>query len=222
MCSRYALACIENLCGRFRVVDTLADFRSCYNISPGSTNPVIVAHERVEARMMQWGLVPHWARDITTLHRPVNARAESLEVKPMFRDLLRAKRCLVPASGFFEWMEQWGKKIPFYFYKPDDPVFALAGVYDTWQNPAGVTLVTYTIITTRANSVVAPVHNRMPVILRQEDEISWVSRAPIPPGEMRRILSPAPEEGLGMYPVSDRVNDPKADDEQVIAPVRGL
>ena len=222
MCSRYSLVCIDNLCGRFRVVDPSVGFHPHYSIVPGSTNPVIVAHERAEAKMMQWGLVPHWARDIQTLHRPINARAESLEEKPMFRNLLQTKRCLVPASGFFEWKEQWGKHIPFYFHKPEDPVFAFAGLCDIWQNPAGVILTTYTIITTRANSVVTPVHHRMPVILRQKDEIRWVSRAPIPREEMSRILLAAPAEGLEMYPVSDQVNDPNTDDERVIVPIRGL
>ena len=222
MCSRYSLVCIDNLCGRFRVVDPSDGFHSHFNIAAGSANPVIVVHDRAEARTMQWGLVPHWARDIKTLHRPVNARAENLAEKPMFRDLVRTRRCLVPASGFFEWKEHWGKKIPFYFYKPADPVFAFAGLYDIWQNPAGVSLATYVIITTPANSVVAPVHHRMPAILRQDDEIRWVSRGPIPPEEMHRILAPAPADGLAVYPVSDRVNDAKADDERVIAPLKGL
>ncbi|HVP95893.1 SOS response-associated peptidase [Methanoregula sp.] len=222
MCIRYSLVCIDNLCGRFRVVDPAIGFGPHFSIAPGSTNPVIVAHERAEARMMQWGLVPHWARDIISLHRPANARAENLAEKPMFRELLHTRRCLVPASGFFEWKEQWGKKIPYYFHKPGDPVFAFAGLYDIWQNPAGMTLATYTIITTPANSVVAPVHHRMPAILRQEDEIRWVSREPIPLEEIHRILAPAPPESLAVYAVSERVNDLQVDDERVIAPVQGF
>ncbi|MGA2162150.1 MAG: SOS response-associated peptidase, partial [Methanoregula sp.] len=161
MCGRYSLACIDDLCGRFRIIDPAIGFRSHFNIAPGSTNPVIVAHERAEAVMMQWGLVPHWAKDITVTNRPINARAESLAEKPMFRDLLRSQRCLVPASGFFEWKHDWGRKIPFYIHVKDDLVFGFAGLYDVWRNPAGTTLRTYTIITTTANTLMAPIHDRM-------------------------------------------------------------
>jgi len=222
MCGRYSLACIDDLCGRFRVIDPMIGFRSHFNIAPGSTNPVIVAHERAESVMMQWGLVPHWARDIKAAQRPINARAEGIEEKPMFRDLLRSKRCIVPASGFFEWKQEGGRKVPFYFHVRDDPVFAFAGLYDIWSNPAGTTLSTYTIITTAANSLMALIHNRMPVILRQDDEMRWLSRDVIPTDEMHRILGPYPAEGMVAYPVSERVNSPTADDERVIEPVKGL
>ena len=222
MCGRYSLICISDICGRFKVIDPTIGFRSHFTIAPGSTNPVIVMHERVEAVMMQWGLVPHWARDISTIHRPINARAENLAEKPMFKDLLQTRRCLVPASGFFEWKQEGKKKIPFYFHKPDDPVFAFAGLCDTWQNPGGITLATYTIITTPANYIVAPVHARMPAVVPQEDEIRWVSREPLPMDELRQILSPAPEEGWEAYPVSDRVNDATTDDERIIARLKGL
>jgi putative SOS response-associated peptidase YedK len=222
MCGRYSLACIDDLCGRFRVIDPAIGFRSHFNIAPGSTNPVIVVHERAEAVMMQWGLVPHWAKDITATHRPINARAEGLAEKPMFRDLLRTKRCLVPASGFFEWKQEAGRKVPFYFHVKGDLVFGFAGLYDVWSNPAGTTLATYTIITTAANTLMAPVHPRMPVILRQDDEMRWLSRDVLPAGEMRRILAPYPPELMEAYPVSERVNDPDADDERLIGPVKGL
>jgi len=181
-----------------------------------------MVHERAEAVMMQWGLVPHWAKDITATHRPINARAESLAEKPMFRDLLKSQRCLVPASGFFEWKHEWGHKIPFYIHVKDDPVFGFAGLYDVWRNPAGTTLKTYTIITTTPNELMAPIHNRMPVILRQDDEMRWLSRDVLPADEVKRILSPYPAEGMEAYPVSDRVNSPGADDEKVIEPVKGL
>jgi putative SOS response-associated peptidase YedK len=222
MCGRYSLACIDDLCGRFRVIDPMIGFRSHFNIAPGSTNPVIVVHERAEAVMMQWGLVPHWARDITATRRPINARAEGLAEKPMFRDLLRTKRCLVPASGFFEWKQEAGRKIPFYVHVRDDPVFAFAGLYDIWSNPAGTTLSTYTIITTAANALMAPIHDRMPVILRQDDEMRWLSRDVLTADEVKRILAPYPAEGMEAYPVSDRVSSPGADDERVIERVKGL
>jgi putative SOS response-associated peptidase YedK len=197
-------------------------FRSHFNIAPGSTNPVIVVHERAEAVMMQWGLVPHWVRDIKAAQRPINARAEGIEDKPMFRDLLRTKRCIVPTSGFFEWKQEGGRKVPFYFHVRDDPVFAFAGLYDVWSNPAGTTLTTYTIITTTPNELMAPIHSRMPVILRQDDEMRWLSRDVLPADEVKRILAPYPAELMEAYPVSERVNRTDADDKGVIAPVKGL
>ncbi|MGA9621075.1 SOS response-associated peptidase [Methanoregula sp.] len=222
MCGRYSLACIDDLCGRFRVLDPTIGFRSHFNIAPGSTNPVIVVHERAEAVMMQWGLVPHWAKDITATHRPINARAESLAEKPMFRNLLKSQRCLVPASGFYEWKHVDGHKVPFYIHIKDDPVFGFAGLYDIWRNPAGTTLQTYTIITTAANDLMAPIHNRMPVILRQDDEIRWLSRDVIPDEEINRILAQYPADGMEAYPVSEQVNKPDVDEQKLIEPVKGL
>lgn len=110
----------------------------------------------------------------------------------------------------------------FYIHAKDDPVFGFAGLYDVWRNPAGTTLQTYTIITTTANDLIAPIHNRMPVILRQDDEMRWLSRDVLPADEVQRILAPYPLEGLEDYPVSERVNRTDADDEGVIEPVKGL
>jgi putative SOS response-associated peptidase YedK len=222
MCGRYSLVCLGDLCGRFRVIDPSIGFRSHFNIAPGSTNPVIVRHERVEAVMMQWGLVPHWVRDIKATHRPINARAESLVEKPMFRELLKGNRCLVPASGFYEWKKEWQRSIPFYIHLKDDPVFAFAGLYDIWHNPGGMMLPTYTIITTGSNDLMAPIHDRMPVILQQEDEIRWLSRDPLTADAMREMLAQYPADGMEAYPVSERVNRMDADDGGLIEPVRGL
>jgi putative SOS response-associated peptidase YedK len=222
MCGRYSLWCIDDLCGRFRVIDPALGFRSHFNIAPGSTNPIITMRERVEAVMMQWGLIPHWAKDIKATHRPINARAESLSEKPMFRDLLKSKRCLVPASGFFEWKQERGHKIPFYVHLKDEPVFAFAGLYDIWSNPAGTTLSTYTIITTAPNALMAPIHDRMPVILQSEDEKRWISPGPLGADDLHRIFSPYPVEEIEIYPVSDRVNSPSVDDEKLIEKIKGL
>ncbi len=246
MCGRYSLICIDDLCGRFRVLDPAIGFRSHFNIAPGSTNPVIVAHERAKVVMMQWGLVPRWAKsgsvwpigfrlpvmwgqlmphstkDVLPANRPINARAESLTENTMFRDLLKKNRCLVPASGFFEWKHEGKRKVPFYIHVKDDPVFAFAGLYDTWRNSAGTVLQTYTIITTTANELVAPLHDRMPVILKQDDEIRWLSGGVLPDDEMKRILAMYPAGKMEAYPVSERVNTPDADDEKLIEPVKGL
>jgi putative SOS response-associated peptidase YedK len=222
MCGRYSLACIDDLGARFRIFDPSLGFRSHFNIAPGSTNPVIVSRGREEAVMMQWGLVPHWAKNLMTTNPPINARAESIAEKPMFRGLVSGQRCLVPASGFFEWKQEGTRKVPFYFHVKDESLFAFAGLYDIWQSPDGTHLATYTIITTAANALVAPVHDRMPVILAKDDESSWLYRGPLTPGEVHRILAPFPAEAMEAHPVSERVNNPAADDERVVERLRGL
>src|SRR5271157_4534032 len=163
--------------------------------------------------MMQWGLVPHWVKDIKSTHRPINARVESLAEKPMFRNLLKTHRCLIPASGFYEWKKEGTKKIPFYLHLKDEPLFAFAGLYDVWHDVSGEAHTTYTIITTEANDLVARIHNRMPVILKRENEDRWLSGDTPLPEEVREIFTPYPPGEMTMYPVSSRINNPTLDDE---------
>jgi putative SOS response-associated peptidase YedK len=222
MCSRYALWAVDDLGGRFLIVDPTIGFRSHFNIAPRSENPVVVSAEgRNRIRLMQWGLVPHWAKDSQTMPRPVNARAESLSEKPMFRQLLKENRCLVPANGFYEWKKEGSRKVPFFFHRPDNALFSFAGLYDAWQSSSGETLVTYTIITTSANELMAPVHDRMPVVLAQEGEERWLSSGPRSPDELREILVPCADDVLEVHMVSQRVNRPGEDDEGMILPVNG-
>ena len=222
MCGRYSLIGIDDLGNRFRVFNPSIGFRSHFNIAPGSMNPVIVQHDRAEMVMMQWGLIPHWAKDIRTMQHPINARAEGLAEKPMFRGLLKDKRCLIPASGFYEWKKELKHKIPFYLHLKDEPVFAFAGLYDMWHNPAGEGYATYTIITTGPNELMAPIHNRMPAILRREDEDRWVSGEALSAADLTGILAPHPAGGMEAYPVSPLVNKPGNDDERLIRPLQGL
>lgn len=222
MCSRYALWAIDDLGGRFLIVDPTIGFRSHFNIAPRSENPVVVAADgRNRIRLMQWGLVPHWAKDGTTMPRPVNARAETLSEKPMFRQLLEANRCLVPANGFYEWKKVGTRKVPFFFHRPDNALFSFAGLYDTWLSPAGETLVSYTIITTSANDLMASIHDRIPVILTQEGEERWLSSGPCSSDELRGVLVPCAPGMLEAHVVSQRVNRPGEDDKGMILPVNG-
>jgi putative SOS response-associated peptidase YedK len=171
---------------------------------------------------MKWGLVPHWTQDITTAQRPINARAETLSEKPSFKELLQNRRCIVPASGFFEWKKEGKKKIPFYLHLPKNPLFAFAGLYDSWANPDGKLLFTYTIITTEPNELIAKIHNRMPSILLPEHEDRWLSKSLLNTGNLKEILTPFPAENMLMYPVSALVNTPDADDERIIHPLNTL
>ena len=219
MCGRYSLICIDDLGTRFRVHNPMIGARSKFNVAPASEMPVIVRKEKDEIALMRWGLVPHWTKDIKAAPKPINARAESLAGKPMFAPLLKSGRCLVPASGFFEWKKEGKRKVPFYFSLPKSPLFAFAGLYDTWYGTDGQRLSTYTIITCDSNSLLAEVHDRMPVILSRENEERWLSHEPPAQQDLARILVPFPAPEMKKVPVSDLVNSPAVDDERIIHPL---
>ena len=223
MCGRYSLICIDDLGNRFRVFNPMLGARSKFNIAPGTRQPVIVqgAGDR-ELVQMQWGLVSHRTKDLKTAHPIINARAETLAEKPSFASLLKTKRCLIPASGFFEWKHEGTRKHPFYMSVNDQSLFAFAGLNDEWLDPAGTLLATYTILTTEPNPLMATVHNRMPVILAQEHEERWLTGGPPDARQLKEMLAPYPAEKMAMHPVSPLVNTPSSDDERVVRPVVSL
>jgi putative SOS response-associated peptidase YedK len=219
MCGRYSLLCIDDLGRRFRVTNPALGFRSHFNIVPASEQPVVLQDNGNTIVPMRWGLIPSWAKDLSIGHRLINARAETLSERPAFRHLLKSRRCLVPASGFFEW-ETWGnRKAPYYIRLRNAPLFAFAGLYDTWKGQDGSVILSYTIITTRPNELVAQVHDRMPAILLPEYEERWVAQAPLGPDDLARQLAPCPAGAMEMYRVSDRVNVPGNDTPDVIEPL---
>jgi putative SOS response-associated peptidase YedK len=222
MCGRYSLVCIDDLGNRFRVHNPMIGTRSKFNVAPGNEMPVIVRGEKDEIALMSWGLVPPAAGDLKTARRLINARAESLMERSSFRPLLENGRCLVPASGFYEWKREGNRRIPFHFTLQESPLFAFAGLYSVTENTEGGSPGTYTIITCRPNSLVVPVHHRMPAILSREDEERWLSGDPLSPGELKRILSPFPAPGMSRVPVPDPVNNPSVDDERLVQPLGSL
>jgi len=219
MCGRYSLLCIDDLGNRFRVNDPAIGFKSHFNIAPSTEQPVVVHGDGNALVPMRWGLIPSWAKDPAIGHRMINARAETLPEKPAFRPLLKNRRCLVPASGFFEWKKDGAQKIPYYFFLKDAPLFAFAGLYDAWTSPGGLVIRSYTIITTGPNGLVAQVHNRMPAILLQENEERWVGQQPIAPADLTSLLAPCPKDAMAMHRVSGRVNTPVNDTPDIIEPV---
>jgi putative SOS response-associated peptidase YedK len=222
MCGRYSLIFIDDLGNRFRVFNPMIGSRSRFNIAPGNEMPVIIHKEKNELVLMKWGLIPHWVKDVKSAQRPINARAESLQETPSFTDLLTNRRCLVPASGFFEWKKEGSKRIPFYFHLQKAPLFAIAGLYDQWADPEGNLLTTYTIITTAPNEFVAKIHNRMPAVLLPGHEDRWLSKTSLDTNDIKEILAPFPSGEMSGYPVSSLVNSPDTDDERVIRPVNTL
>lgn len=219
MCGRYSLICTDDLGNRFRVFLPTLGCRSRFNVAPSQTMPVVVHDEQTELVPMMWGLVPHWAKTPAEGHRPINARAETLAERPMFRGLIKHNRCLVPASGFYEWKKDGGHKVPYYLRLRDADLFAFAGLYDVWHDADGSAYPTYTIITTAANEAVAPIHDRMPVILRRENEERWIASEAPSQGELDEILGQYPANEMAAYPVSARVNSPVSDDLDLITPI---
>jgi len=219
MCGRYALWGIDDLGGRFLIVDPTLGFRSRFNIAPGTDNPVIVRGEGGNRlRAMQWGLIPHRAADPAASPRPINARAEILAGKPVFASLLGRNRCIVPANGFYEWKKAGGRREPYFVHLENKALFAMAGLCDTWQDASGRAFATYTIITTESNGLVRPIHDRMPAILRREHEQRWLSDAPFADGELRELLQPFPAEEMAAYPVSPAVNSTAGEGTDRIRP----
>ena len=189
MCSRYFLDADGNVIAYTFQVPVHERIRKRFNIAPTQPAPVIrVDQEGVrEVALLRWGLVPFWAKDPAVGTKMINARAEGLETKPAFRAAMRERRCLVPATGFFEWKGAPGHKQPFAITLPDRPLFAFAGLWETWKPREGETVETFTIVTTDANDSVAQIHDRMPVILPRDSEVAWLQGEPL---EACRLLTP--------------------------------
>ena len=220
MCGRYALWGIDLLGQRFLVIDPMLGFRSKFNIAPATKNPAIVhSAEGCQAVPMQWGLVPADSRDPRSTVKAINARAETLAELPMFRKLLAANRCIVPANGFYEWKKAGRDRVPYFFHIRDKALFGFAGLWETRKDAAGKPVTGYTIVTTKPNETVARVHDRMPVILYRENEEAWLSGQTLDPVELRRTLEPYPAEEMFVYRVSAKVGSASAEGEELIRPV---
>lgn len=218
MCGRYVLADIQALAQRFQVQSGQAPAAPRYNVAPTQMMPVVVKHSPNQLVLMRWGLVPAWAKDDQQSKPLINARAETLAQKRSFRHLLSAQRCLVPASGFYEWKETGAGKTPHYIHLKSQSLFAFAGLYDRSVDEQGTETFSYTIITTTPNAVMAPIHNRMPVILRAEDEEAWLNPDETEPERLLPLLQPYAAEDMEAYSVSRMVNSPRNDGPQLREP----
>jgi putative SOS response-associated peptidase YedK len=192
-----------------------------YNIAPSQNCPVITLEgDRRVMRLMRWGLVPSWAGDVKIGYRMINARSETIAEKASFKSLLKKNRCLVPASGFYEWKKpSKTAKIPYFFRLKGGPPFAFAGLWTLRHAGKEDELRSFTIITTSANELMAPVHDRMPVILREEDEARWLDPEMQKPEDILHLLKPYPSGGMECWEVSPYVNSYKNLGEECIRPV---
>jgi putative SOS response-associated peptidase YedK len=217
MCGRYALHSLPEIVALQFGLTEPPEFESHYNIAP--TSNVLVIESRRDgqpvATTMRWGLIPSWAKDASIGNRLANARAETVTEKPAFRSAFRRRRCLIPASGFYEWKPVAGRKQPYYIRPADDGLFALAGLYETWSSPEGL-LHSCTVLTTDANALMGQIHDRMPVIVAPEDYRRWLDPGNTTAAGLGKLLVPYPAEYMLAYPVSTRVNNARNEDSGLI------
>lgn len=210
MCGRYALHASPEVIALQFGLATVPAFAPRYNIAP--TAQVLVVREG-GAAMVRWGLVPRWAKDPSMGARMNNARAETVAGKPSFREAWRKRRCLIPASGFYEWKLEHGLKQPYYIHPAAGELFAFAGLWERWEG-AGGPLETCAVITTEANAVMAPIHDRMPVLVAPEDYRGWLDG-----GERAAaLLAPCPPGAIAARRVSRAVNRAANDGPDLLLP----
>ena len=218
MCGRYSLVSTENIAARFDVQQQQLTLSPRYNVAPSQSMPVVVRNSPNRLVEMQWGLIPSWSKEPRAQFSTINARAETITKSPVFRGPFKNRRCLVPASGFYEWQRTEQGKQPFCIRLKDEELFAFAGLYDVWHDADGNELYSYTVITTVPNELVASIHNRMPVILRQEDEDTWLDKE-ADPTQLLALLKAYPADKMEAYPVSRAVNSPANEGAELMQPV---
>lgn len=222
MCGRYELHTpMEDIARRFdaHTTDEASALPPRYNIAPSLR--VAVVRETTRGRFleaMSWGLVPAWVKEVSRV-RPINARAETLFDKPMFRAAIRRRRCLVPADGFYEWQAGPGRKQPFRIGMVDGAPFAMGGIWEYWARPGQQPLVSCAIVVTGANELVAAIHERMPVIIGPEDYARWLDPASMNQAQIEALLAPYPAELMRAQPVSTLVNDVNNDGPALVEPL---
>jgi putative SOS response-associated peptidase YedK len=219
MCGRFgATFQYRDIKGRWNIYGDLAGFAPRYNIAPSQDVAVIV---RNEIKPMRWGLVPSWAQDSSIGQRMINARAETLLEKPSFKQLVGTRRCLVPADGFYEWRREGKHKVPMWIHLKSREPFAFPGLWDCWlDRDTGTELYTFTIITTRANALLRPINDRMPVIYDKEMGKQWLEHSFGGRSmTLTAMLQPLPADLMEAHEVSTLVNAPENDTAECIQPV---
>ncbi len=220
MCGRYTLnSNLDALQLRFGFEARDLDYRPRYNIAPTQPVLAVVNDGGRRAEFMRWGLIPFWAKDQKIGNRMINAVGETAAAKPAFRAAFKKRRCLVLADGFFEWRKEGKAKVPTYIFLKSGEPFAMAGLWETWKNPEGDLVRSCTIVTTKPNEFIAPIHNRMPVILSQETEALWLDPMTEEASTLNPLLIPSPPEDLDSYVVSHLVNSFKNSGPECIVPV---
>ncbi len=221
------------MCGRFAFFATEDDIEELlpgihvnywpaprYNIAPSTEILAVLNDGRHETSSTRWGLVPSWAKDPALGNRMINARLETLAQKPSFRKPFARQRCVIPASGFYEWKKTGAGKEPYFIRLRSGKPMAFAGLYDRWRSADGAVLVTSTIITTAANDAILPVHERMPLMLRRENIDGWLATEESTPAELEKLLCAVDPGEIDTVPVSTMVNDPSREGSACVQPIK--
>jgi putative SOS response-associated peptidase YedK len=220
MCGRYALHHpTAELSGYFGVERLAIELTPRYNIAPSQVVAVVRQRGARSLDACKWGLVPAWAKDPKIGNRMINARAETVAEKPAYKSALKRRRCLIPASGFYEWRHEGETRVPTYIHRQDESPLALAGLWETWQSPEGEDLHSCTILTTGANEFMAAIHTRMPVILPPSAWEEWLDPKAQELAPLLPLLQPLAGDELASHEVGRQVNAAAFDDPSCIQPV---
>ena len=223
MCGRYRLSRRKQIIEEhFASISEEQEWEPRYNVAPTQSVPIIRQNPkepRRELSLARWGLVPSWSKDSSAAARMINARSETADTKPAFRDGLKFRRCLIPADAFYEWYKSGNAKQPYCFEVREGELFAFAGVWDRWKGPGGKALETFSILTTAPNAVTATVHDRMPVILDPDSYDLWLDPGMKDVRAAAELLKPYDARLMHCYPVSNRINHVANDDEACSTPV---
>ncbi|BAZ27110.1 hypothetical protein NIES4073_80260 [Kalymmatonema gypsitolerans NIES-4073] len=222
MCGRFTLSQTAEAIYQTFHVNKIPDLEPQYNIAPTQMVAALLYNPESKQRQFQklrWGLIPSWAKDLGMGSKLINARAETAAEKPAFRSAFKHRRCLVVADGFYEWQTKEGKKQPFYFHLKEGKPFGFAGLWEQWRSPQGEEITSCTILTTKCNELLEPIHERMPVILQPQDYSLWLDPQVQTPEPLQQLLHPYPSEAMMAYPVSTVVNSPKHNSPDCIKPL---
>jgi putative SOS response-associated peptidase YedK len=225
MCGRYRLSRRKQLIQEYFDTSEEVDWEPRYNIAP-SQRVGIIRQDRAKPErrfsLARWGLIPYWAKDSSIGYKLINARSETVTSKPAFREAFERRRCLIPADGFYEWKREGQTKQPFHFGLQDDSLFAFAGLWDRWKDASGQMVESCSILTTTPNSLLADVHNQMPVILSPEHYDLWLDPGFKRTEAFKEMLSPFDATLMKRYPVSSRVSFVKNDDPECAAALQAV
>ena len=223
MCGRYRLSRRKQILEEhFSTVSWDEDWAPRYNIAPTQPVPILRQNSKEPVReisLVRWGLIPSWSKDSSASAKMINARLETAARLPAFRDAMKSRRCIIPADGFYEWQKKGNAKQPYCFEVGDGNLFAFAGIWDRWKAPCGQWIKSCSILTTNANAVTSPVHDRMPVILDPDGYDLWLDPGMKNVSVVSELLKPYDARLMRCYPVSARINQVANDDAECSAPV---
>jgi putative SOS response-associated peptidase YedK len=220
MCGRYTITTPPDALRRLFLYSEQPNFPPRYNVAPTQPIPIVRMSEgRRQFVLVRWGLLPGWAKDPRGFTLLINARAESVNDKPAFRNAMKYRRCLVPADGFYEWKQEGKHKRPYFVRRRDRAPFAFAGLWENWMGPNGEEIESAAIVTTQASASIAHVHHRMPVMLAPDRFENWLDGRTVDAQAAASLLQPVPDDEVEALEISDRVNRVANDSADIQAPI---